>query len=120
MGNPVVHFEVIGRDGAALAGFYEQLFGWSTQGAGEMPYWLVEKEDEGIGGGIGQTQDGGEGHVTFYVQVDDPQAALDRAESLGGRTVLPVTTIPNMVTFALFADPEGHVVGVVASETPQG
>jgi len=54
---------------------------------------------------------------SVYVQVEDPQAALDKAESLGGKTVLPVMTIPNTVTLALFADPEGHVVGLVARET---
>ena len=35
---------------------------------------------------------------------------------LGGKTVVPETEIPNMVTFALFADPEGNVVGLVKSE----
>ena len=118
MADPVVHFEVTGKDGAALAAFYEQLFGWKTQGMADMPYWLVEKEGAGIGGGIGQAQDGGPGHVTFYVAVDDPQAALDEAEKLGGKTVLPVMSIPGMVTLALFADPEGHVVGVVANQPP--
>jgi predicted enzyme related to lactoylglutathione lyase len=118
MGNPVIHFEVTGKDGEALAGFYEQLFGWKTQGVPDMGYWLVEKEGDGIAGGIGTSQEG-PGQVTFYVQVDDPQAALDKAESLGGKTVLPVMTIPNMVTLALFADPEGHVVGIVASQTPE-
>ena len=119
MGNPVVHFEVIGKDGDALVGFYEQLFGWKTQAMPEMGYSIVEKEGEGIGGGIGTSQDG-TGNVTFYVRVDDPQAALDKAESLGGKTVMPVTTIPGTVTLAQFADPEGHVVGIVGSETPQG
>ncbi len=120
MGNPVVHFEVTGKDGDGLVRFYEQLFGWKTQGNPELGYWLVEKEGEGIGGGIGRAQDGDPGHVTFYVQVDDPQAALDEAVALGGKTVVPVTSIPKVVTFALFADPEGHVVGVVGSETPTG
>ncbi len=49
--------------------------------------------------------------------MEDPQAALDQAESLGGKTIMPVTTIPDTVTLALFADPEGHVVGLVARET---
>lgn len=118
MADPVIHFEVVGKDGGALVEFYEQLFGWSTQPVEGMGYSLVEKVGDGIGGGIGQTQDGGAGHVTFYVRVDDPQAALDRAESLGGTTVMPVTTIPGTVTLALLADPEGHVVGIVGSETP--
>jgi predicted enzyme related to lactoylglutathione lyase len=115
MGNPVVHFEIVGKDGAALQRFYGDLFGWTISPVPEMGYGLVEKEEGGIGGGVGQTQDGG-GYVTFYVQVDDPQAYLDRAESLGARTVMPVTEVPGVVTFALFADPEGHVVGVVKAE----
>ena len=63
---------------------------------------------------MGQSQDG-DGHVTFYVEVDDPQAALDNIERLGGKTVVPVTEM-EMVTFALFADPEGHMVGIVKGQ----
>jgi hypothetical protein len=32
---------------------------------------------------------------------------------LGGKTIQPPTSVPGGVTFALFADPEGHVVGLV-------
>lgn len=120
MANPVVHFEVVGRDADALAGFYGELFGWRSAAIEGMGYHMVEREEGGIGGGIGSSQDGGAGHVTFYVQVDDPQAALDRAVALGGSVVAPVMSIPNTVTLALFADPEGHVVGLVGSETPGG
>ena len=117
MGNPVIHFEVTGKDGEALTGFYEQLFGWKTQGTAR-PGLLARREGRRRDrGGIGATQDGGAGHVTFYVGVDDIQGALDKAESLGGKTVLPVMTIPNTVTLALFADPDGHVVGLVANQT---
>ena len=114
MGNPVIHFEVVGKDLAALQGFYGDLFGWSTQKLDGMDYAMVTKEGEGIGGGIGQTQDGGPGHVTFYVATDDPQATLDRAVELGGKVIMPVTEMP-MVTLALLADPEGHVIGIVKS-----
>jgi len=111
MSHPVVHFEVAGKDLGKLQQFYGELFGWKTeQVEGEMPYALVEKEDGGIGGGIGETPDGN-GHVTFYVDTDDPQATLDKAERLGGTTIMPVTELPQ-VTIALFADPEGHVVGL--------
>ena len=111
MGHPVVHFEVSGKDLDRLESFYSELFGWKTQKAGDgMPYAMVEKEDSGIGGGIGQAPDGN-GHVTFYVGADDPQAVLDKAEQLGGKTIMPVTELPE-VTIALFADPEGHVVGL--------
>ena len=49
--------------------------------------------------------------MTFYVGADDPQATLDKAEELGGTTIMPVTELEN-VTIALFVDPEGHVVGL--------
>jgi hypothetical protein len=111
MTHPVVHFEVSGKNLDALQGFYSELFGWKTQKAvGDMPYAMVEAEDGGIGGGIGQSPDG-EGHVTFYVGADDPQAILEKAEQLGGKTIMPVTELPQ-VTIALFADPEGHVIGL--------
>ena len=111
MSHPVVHFEVAGKDLGKLQQFYGELFGWKTeQVEGEMPYALVEKEDGGIGGGIGEAPDRS-GHVTFYVDTDDPQATLDKAERLGGTTIMPVTELPQ-VTIALFADPEGHVVGL--------
>jgi predicted enzyme related to lactoylglutathione lyase len=111
MANPVVHFEVVGKDIAKLQGFYGDLFGWKTQEIPDMNYAIVEKEGDGIAGGIGQAPDGDPGHVTFYVSTDDPQAMLDRAERLGGKTVMPVTELPQ-VTIALLADPEGHVVGL--------
>lgn len=111
MAHSVTHFEVTGKDLDTLQRFYSELFGWKTQKIpGDIPYAMIEKEGDGIAGGIGQSPDGN-GHVTFYVDTDDPQAALDKAEELGGRTVLPVTELPQ-VTIALFADPEGHVVGV--------
>jgi predicted enzyme related to lactoylglutathione lyase len=117
MANPVVHFEITGRDGAALRTFYGQLFDWEFQLPPGMDYGMVQAGERGIGGGVGTAPDG-TGAATFYVEVDDVQAALDRAEELGGKTVVPVMTVPGMVTFGLFADPEGHVVGLVASEVP--
>ena len=34
-----------------------------------------------------------------------------RAVDVGGKTIMPVTELPQ-VTIALFADPEGHVIGL--------
>jgi uncharacterized protein len=115
MTNPIVGwFEVTGKDGPALQRFYAKLFDWTVNDAGdESGYGLVEAGEKGIAGGIGASQDGGSGGVTFYVEVDDPAAYLRKAERLGGRTVAAPTEIPNFgLTFAFFADPEGHVVGL--------
>jgi hypothetical protein len=117
MGNPVVHFEVIGKDGKKLRDFYSGIFGWKIEANNPMNYGIVSNEDTGggIGGGVGQ---GDSTSVTFYVAVDDPQACLDKIESMGGRTVQPVTEIPGMVILAQFADPEGNVVGLVKAGYP--
>jgi uncharacterized protein len=110
----VAWFEVTGNDGAGLREFYGKLFEWQVQDAGDgSGYGLVAAADKGIGGGIGPAQDGGEGQVTFYVEVDDPAAYLRKAEALGGQTIVPPTELQQFgLTFALFADPEGHVVGL--------
>ena len=113
---PVVHFEINGSDGAKLRQFYASLFGWKINADNPMNYGIVDNEGQGINGGIGESPEGKS--LTFYVSADDPQAVLNKAEQLGGKTVMPVTTIPGMVTLAQFADPEGNIVGVVASETP--
>ncbi|MHB8618962.1 MAG: VOC family protein [Chloroflexota bacterium] len=110
----VAWFEVTGKDGAALQRFYGSLFDWQVQDAGDgSGYGLVQAGENGIGGGIGTSQDGGPGAVTFYVEVDDPAAYLARAEALGGKAIVPPTEIPGFgLTFAFFADPEGHMVGL--------
>jgi predicted enzyme related to lactoylglutathione lyase len=114
MANPVTWFEVVGKDGAGLQRFYSEAFGWQLQAPANMGYGMLMQPEQGIGGGVGQSQDGS-GQVTFYVEVGDPQAALETIESLGGKTVVPVTEM-EMVTFAQFADPEGNVVGLVKAQ----
>lgn len=114
MAAPVVHFEILGKDGGKLQNFYSRLFDWKINADNPMNYGMVEAAGEGsIAGGIGDTQEGAPGHVTVYVQVSDLQTFLDKAESLGGKTIIPPTEIPGYVTFALFADPENNVVGMI-------
>jgi uncharacterized protein len=110
----VAWFEITGRDAAKLQTFYGNLFEWQVNDAGDgSGYGLVEAAEKGIGGGIGPAQDGGHGHVTFYVEVEDPAAYLAKAETLGGTTIVPPTEIEQFgLTFAFFADPEGHIVGL--------
>jgi predicted enzyme related to lactoylglutathione lyase len=113
MGQPVVHFEVQGNDRKALSRFYAQLFGWKTDDVSEMNYTMVETEaNGGINGGIGTTPEGAPGGVTFYVDSDDVAGSLKRVDELGGRTVAGPMDMPDGHKWALFADPEGHVVGL--------
>ena len=111
MGSPVVHYEIRAADPDAARAFYGKLFGWTFPTAVEPGYTYVETgETGGIPGGIGRAQQG-MGHVTFFVRVDDVAAALAKATTLGANVFLPATHVPG-VTFGLFADPEGHVIGV--------
>jgi len=119
MGQPVVHFEVIGKDGAKLQSYYSDLFGWDIDAGNEMGYGMVQRDGNtnsdgvGIGGGVGGGPEGYDGHVTFYVEVPDVEAALARAEELGGTRVMGPEDMSGGPTIGQFRDPEGHVVGVV-------
>jgi predicted enzyme related to lactoylglutathione lyase len=119
MGQPVVHFEVIGKDGDRLQSYYSELFGWQIDSNNPMNYGIVPRdgntnsEGAGIGGGVGTGPEGYEGHVTFYVEVPDAEAALAKAEELGGTRVMGPDQVMEGLVIGQFADPEGHVVGVV-------
>lgn len=123
MGQPVVHFEVIGSDGEGLRAYYSELFGWEFQEiGGPMDYAVVPREGNtnsegtGIGGGIGGVGDDDSHHVTFYVEVPDIEAALGKAESFGGKRVSGPDEVPGAgISIAHFSDPEGHLIGLVTT-----
>jgi predicted enzyme related to lactoylglutathione lyase len=112
MGNPTMWFEVAGKDFEGLKSFYSQLFEWKLTDMPEFPYSTVDASNGGIPGGIGQAPEGHGGHVTFYVQVDDIEQALAKAESLGGKRSMGPMDIPSG-QIALFTDPEGHEIGLM-------
>jgi predicted enzyme related to lactoylglutathione lyase len=111
MANPVVHFEIEGKDGKKLQDFYAGVFGWKIDTNNPMSYGMVSTgEGHGIGGGIAASQDG-KASVKVYIEVDDPQAYLDKVTAAGGKVIMPVTDL-GMVVMAQFQDPEGNVVGL--------
>jgi uncharacterized protein len=120
MGDPVIHFEVIGKDGPALGRFYSELFDWEIDFDNAMKYGTIGRDSNidaagvGIGGGVGTAPGGGEGQVTFYVGVPDVEASLAKAESLGGRRLFGPDAVPGTdYELGQFMDPEGHVIGLM-------
>jgi uncharacterized protein len=120
---PVVHFEVIGADPQRLRDYYQDLFGWrfdipspvANEVSDPERYGFLDlittPDGAGIRGGVG----GGPGfasHVVFYVAVPDVEAALRRAEELGGTRVLGPVTSPTGLVVGQFTDPEGSLIGV--------
>ena len=125
MGQPVVHFEIIGREPAKLRSYYGELFGWaydvgdtsSAEVSQPGEYGFVDRaaNDGGINGGVG----GGDGHgahVVFYVGVPDVEAALKEAERLGGTRVMGPSGQPGGLIVGHFTDPEGNLIGVAGTQ----
>ena len=115
MGMPVAFFEVTSADHERAQRFYADLFEWQIT---DMDgYGLVDTgAGEGaVGGGIGPSQMPGDAGVKIYVRVPDLQAALDRAEQLGGKALVPPTDLPGGYgRFAVLTDPDGNPVGLWA------
>ncbi len=126
MGQPVVHFEIIGGDPENLRKYYGELFGWEFDTPSPVAQEVSDPEsygfldlvttDDGTGirGGIG----GGPGyqsHAVFYVGVPNVEAALQRAESLGGVRVMGPATSPSGLVVGHFTDPEGVLIGVAGT-----
>jgi hypothetical protein len=123
MAQPVVHFEIVGKDPARLREYFSQLFGWNFEAPSTVAKEvsapgnygfldLITTEDgTGIRGGVGGGADY-ESHAVFYVGVPDVGAALRRAEDLGGTRVMGPVTAPNGLVVGHFKDPEGTLIGV--------
>jgi len=123
MGQPVVHFEIIGKDPAKLRDYFGELFGWefdlpspvSEAVSDPASYGFINRmttsDGTGIPGGVGGGAEYGS-HAVFYVAVPDVEAALAKAESLGGKRLMGPERAPSGLVVGHFTDPEGNLVGV--------
>jgi predicted enzyme related to lactoylglutathione lyase len=124
MGQPVVHFEIIGGNPAELRAYYAELFGWTFRENSPVApevsrtdsYSFIERmttdDGTGIPGGVGGGSTFGS-HAIFYVGVPDVEAALQEAEGLGGTRVMgPARNEGGGVVVGHFTDPAGNLVGV--------
>jgi predicted enzyme related to lactoylglutathione lyase len=126
MGQPVVHFEIIGNDPSALRSYYAELFGWefetgdaATEAVSQPGnYGFVDGSTTGDGTGINGGVAGGQGYerrVLFYVGVPDVEAALQKVESLGGTRQIGPEGTPGTLVIGQFTDPEGQLIGVAGT-----
>ncbi len=115
MPHPVVHAEIRSEDPDATRQFFADLFGWKVAAEGAFPgYTFI---DTGAEGGtyvaISPRQGPGD-EVLFFVAVQDVAATLEKAEKLGGTIIQPAQQVPG-TSFGVFADAQGHRVGVAAN-----
>ena len=122
MGQPVVHFEVVGKDGARLQSYYSELFGWKIDAGNPMGYGIVEREDNlspqgiGIGGGVSgplpaptATSRSMSRSPTSRLRSHGPRPWAESGS--GARTKCRGPRSSS----ATFADPEGHLIGLTKS-----
>lgn len=113
MGDRVARFEIAATDLRAVKAFYTKLFDWKTDDADR---YAIVRTGSGTDGLIFAADPGVPTFVTFYVEVDDVERYLEKAERLGGTVYVPSTPspVPGEREFGVFGDPEGNVVGVVS------
>ena len=95
--------------------FYEGVFGF---GHDEMPmpqgtYYVLKRGDTRRAGIMKAMSAAQPAMWMQYITVDDCDASLVRAQSLGATPFVPATDIPGIGRFAIFADPLGAVLGII-------
>jgi uncharacterized protein len=113
MGDPVTWFDLGAANEGPLKTFYADLFGWTLQPRAETYTMLTT--GGGVNGGLGRSGLG-DPWVAFYVDVPGLQATLDKAVTLGSAVVVPVTKASDLVTFAMFTDPDGLLIGLTQAD----
>lgn len=110
MTNPVVRWQLISPNPDANARFLRELFGWGISQDNTLAY--REVVTGGLDGGIWPGQPNERPFVQLFVAVPDVQASLQRAEELGGTTIVPRTVLPDGDVMAIIQDPAGLTLGV--------
>jgi predicted enzyme related to lactoylglutathione lyase len=115
MSATVNYFEVGTPSPEESQRFYGGLFGWAIGEPSPVGYRMV---DGGAGGLWDTTELGGAAWGIFYVQVDDVQATIAAARSLGAEVLVPMVD-NGAIEFAHLADPHGNRFGIWRPKTPE-
>jgi len=110
-------------DPDAAREFYGQLFGWTSEAAGEEygGYITFAKDGQVVAGGM--HNDGSQGTPdvwTVYLASADAQQTVDAAAAAGGQVYLAPMEVPAMGTMAMIADPGQAALGIWQPSGHQG
>jgi hypothetical protein len=113
VGNPVVQWQIVAKDRDAVARFYSALFGWKVQTDNALGYRVIETGNgRGINGGVWPSPPEGHNLVQLFVEVEDIDAALIKATSLGASVIVPKSELPDGDALAIVLDPAGLSFGM--------
>ena len=114
---PGVMVEILAKDQERMKTFYGKVFDWQYRTGGSGFAYVDYKSDlQPRLAGVGQAQDGDPVMAPgnhFYLQVEDLDAALLKVTDAGGTPMSRSMTIDGY-SFAMFKDPEGNVIGMIA------
>lgn len=113
MGKPVVYFDIGCKDKEKTEAFYIKLFDWKPMERSPHTVMIDTGSDRGIPGAVTALGHEPHNYVMVYIEVDDIPAYLEKIDSLGGQTLVPMTEIPDGGHFAWFGDPEGNMIGLL-------
>jgi predicted enzyme related to lactoylglutathione lyase len=113
MPNALCHFELMSSNPQKCREFYGALFDWSFDDKSMHGYTLVHAGQEATGGIFPRPKQAPHACMNVYFTVNDIDRTLSRAAELGGKVLVPRTTIPGTGEFAMFADPEGVAIGIM-------
>ena len=109
--HPVVLFEIAAHDGEKTRAFFSELFDWDISGK-EAGMVISTGDEASISGHIVELAPEWGNYVTVYVEVEDLELYLEKANELGGKTLVPPVQIPGQGSFAWLAAPEGNIIGI--------
>jgi uncharacterized protein len=108
MAHPVVQFQILAKDPDAAGRFYADLFGWTIDATNPLGYRRIETgSDQGIQGGIWPAPPQSPNFTQLFIAVDDLQASVEKAGSLGAKVVIPPAVLPGGDAMAVLLDPQG-------------
>jgi len=115
----IVHIEIPTSNAKESAEFYKNLFDWHIETFEELDYTMWDPH-EGPGGGFSPLDENVQpGDVIIYVNSDDIEADLKKAESLGASVVFPKSEIPETGWYGMFKDPTGNIIALYTSMNPE-
>ncbi|MEP3048438.1 MAG: VOC family protein [Roseibium sp.] len=109
--------ELYSGDSAGAKAFYTGLLGWETE---DMPmpdavYTIIKNGEEKVAGFPPMQSD--EARWLPYVTVDDVDARIEKAKSLGAKVLSEPMTIPGVGRMATICDPVGGVIALITYES---
>lgn len=112
MPQTICHLEIPTTNVKRSGDFFRKLFDWKIDYSWGEDYAIFSTGEGQLGGGLDRKDEITPGNIIIYIQVDDIDAMLEKAEKLGAKKVKKKTEIPNVGWFGLFTDLDGNTIGL--------